>query len=155
MPNPTREERIAEVEAIYRYADHKGGIVLSVQDSKDDYGTDGTVLIDGKKVYVEVRRKGFENHSGKSCDFRDGWDNSFLILDGIYLNIRTINKYDGENPFVYLVEIKDHGWRAATIDQHRIDILLRQRHYYKRSTNSGTKQRVGKVFHCWFTDRLN
>ena len=155
MPNPTREERIAEVEAVNRYAAHRGGRVRKVQDSEDDYGTDGEIEVDGTIEYVEVRRKGYPNHNGKSSNLGGAWDNSKLKIHGIFLNESTIRKYNNKDPFTFLVDIKDGGWRAAKIDQKQIDILLRQDHYTQESTNSGVNQSVKKVDLKLFTDHLN
>ena len=121
--------------------------ILSIQSDDDDGGVDAVVKIKDKEYALEVRQKGYPNHSGKVYDFVGGWDNKY-IKEGIFLNERTIrNHHDG---FIFVVEIKGCIPRYAYVTTKYIKKLLQQPHRTQRSTNSQNKQSVKLVPHNWF-----
>lgn len=146
------EEKQAERSLIIRFARDIGAKIIRLQDDNDDGSTDGVIEIDNKEMYVEVRRKGYPNHRGKVCSFKDGWNTSFLLRDGgIYLNERTIKQYINIG-FIYVVDIKGFEYRAAFINISRVDMLLKQQKRMQKSTNSGVMQHVKYIPLQWFKE---
>jgi hypothetical protein len=149
-----QEEKDAERRLIREFVDRRSNTrIVSLQDDDDDGGTDGVIEREGGGLFaVEARRKGFPNHSGKTCRFDRGWETGFLARDGgIFLNELTIRKHkDRGEGFVYLVEIKGCPPRAASVNLSRIDELLSQPHRTMRSTNSRNPQSVKSVPLEWF-----
>jgi hypothetical protein len=147
-----KEEKDAEKLLIERFAVKIGAEPIKLQDYDDDGKTDGIIqLISGKTISVEARRKGFENHSGRACLFRDGWNTRFLVNDGgIFLNEMTIRNYRNKG-FVFIVEIRGSSPRACIVDEKKVEILLNQPNRKMKSTNSGVMQSVKTVPLDWFT----
>lgn len=144
------EEKIAERELIKNYAAKTNGKVIRLQDDNDDGKTDGTVEWDGEQRSVEARRKGYPNHRGKACYFRDGWDTKFLT-GGIFLNERTIKSHQDKG-FDFVVEIKRFKPRVAQITPSMVAELLKQPFQTMESTNSGAIQSVKTVPLDWFRE---
>jgi hypothetical protein len=144
------EEKNAERELIKNYAAKTNGKVIKLQDDNDDGKTDGTVEWDAEQRNVEARRKGYPNHRGKVCFFKDGWDTTFLA-DGIILNERTIRNHKDKG-FDFVVEIKGFKPRVTQITSSMVDELLKQPYQTMESTNSGAVQSVKKVPLGWFQE---
>jgi len=154
MPFQPYHEKEAERELIKFFVDHlnkksPGSTkILKLQDDNDDGKADGIIEVEGKKIYVEARRKGFPNHKGKVCSFKDGWETQCL-LDGIYLNETTINNYIGIG-FVFLVVIKGFNPRFAVITRSCVKELLKKPSKKEPSTNTKVLQDVKSVPLKWF-----
>lgn len=146
-------EKEAERQLIKDWVERKGGKVIKLQDDNDDGKTDGIIEFNGKLLNVEARRKGYPNHKGKVCLFKNGWETEFLLRDGgIFLNERTI-KNNKDNGFLFIVDIKGPNGsesRSCIINKSRIEELLNQPYREQKSTNSGNMQSVKIVPLDWF-----
>jgi hypothetical protein len=126
--------------------------LIWLQNEEDNGKTDGIIKYKDKFIPVEARRKGFPNHSGKVCSFREGWKTGFLIRDGgIFLNERTIRNYIGKT-FIFIVEINGFKPRACIINASRVDELLKQPYREQSNTNSHVIQSVKTVPLDWFKE---
>jgi hypothetical protein len=124
--------------------------IIKLQGDNDDGKVDGIIEYNGKKVNIEVRRKGYPNHKGKVCFFKNGWETEFLIRDGgIFINELTIKNHKDKG-FVFIVDINGHPPRMCNLSVSRIKKLLRQPLKKIKSTNSGVLQSVKVVPLKWF-----
>lgn len=147
-----REELVLERDLIVKYAATiSESKIIKLQGENDDGDTDGIIGLKGGEIqYVEARRKGFPNHSGKTTRFSKEWETPFL-RSGIFLNESVIKKYITTG-FVFLVEIKNCKPRSANIHPQRVAELLKQPHKNKRSTNSRNPQSVKLIPLEWFVE---
>lgn len=148
---PTKEEKDAEIQLIVNFADKVKATIIKLQKYNDDGKTDGIIEYHGKKINIEVRRKGFKNHKGKICSFNEGWENKKLVEEGIFLNESTIRNHKN-NTFIFIVEINGSAPRACVINDSKINQLLNQPYNEMTSTNSGIKQSVKCVPVNWFKE---
>lgn len=77
-------EKEAERQTLRAFAKRYGSEIIKLQPDEDDGGTDGIIVFQGVRLSVEVRRKGYKNHWGKTTKFKHGW-NAECLLEGIYL----------------------------------------------------------------------
>lgn len=126
--------------------------IIKLQEDNDDGKEDGIIEINGKQVNVEVRRKGYPNHKGKTYNFKNGWENDLLLKDGgIFLNELTLNRYKNDN-FIYIVDINGFKPRCTYITPLIVNKLLKQPYREQKSTNSGVMQSVKTVPLEWFKE---
>jgi hypothetical protein len=147
-----QEEKESERKLIYYLANKLGVRVIRTQDDNDDGGTDGIIEFDNSiRIAVEARRKGYPNHNGKVCYFRDGW-NTLCLREGIFLNELTIKRYKGKR-FIFLVDINGGSKpKVAIMNSKQVDELLKQYGKWQKSTNSGVSQHVKCVPLSWFQE---
>lgn len=146
-----KAEKDAERELIIAFANTIGAKIIKLQGDSDDGGTDGIVEHNGRLLSVEARRKGFPNHDNvTSRFFVEGWK-SKVLTDGIFLNERTIQNHKNKG-FIFVVEIKGFGFKAAIITAERVEELLSQPYRSSKSTNSSAVQSVKTVPLDWFKE---
>jgi hypothetical protein len=144
------EEKKCERELIRNYACKIDAKIIKLQEDNDDQETDGIIEKNGTQIKVEARRKGYPNHRGRACSFKDGWKTCFL-LNGIFLNERTLSNHKDKG-FDFIVEIKGFKPRVAILTPYMVDDLLRQPYQSQKSTNSGVIQSVKSVPLNWFIE---
>lgn len=151
--HPTKEETILEREELRIFIielEKRGHIakLLEAQEAGNDTGEyDGLIGIDGVKKRIEVRRKGYPNHSNKRSSFAGGWKNK-LILNGVILNEITLKKHIKNNAaFVLIVNIFDSNTNTSETRYANITVkeaieYLKQPEWKVKSTNTGIEQSV-------------
>jgi len=154
MPAPSEAEFQREKNAIRTVADYYGYEIEKAQKmGKDDYGADAILVYRDfcgeERVRLEIRSKGFANHSGKVCAaLKKHWD-SKCLANGIEVNRRTVEA----GPFLFCVEFPFEPFRVAHItSKERLEHLLAQPNRKEASTNSGNKQSVVFVPLDWFQE---
>src|ERR1035441_4093844 len=85
-------EKQAERQLIRDLATKIGATIVKLQEDDDDGKTDGIIEYNGKQYNVEARCKGYPNHRGYVCSFKDGWKTNFLA-NGIFLNELTLKNH--------------------------------------------------------------
>lgn len=141
----------AEKRLIKWFARLLGAKIIKLQTNNDDGEVDGILEYKGKMYYIEVRRKGFPNHSGKTTyTYSGGWEN-YSLRTGIFLNESTIRNHLDVG-FIFIVEIKGCKPRIAVVDPNRVQELLKQPYKEIQSVNSGVMQSVKKVRLHWFAE---
>lgn len=147
-----KEEKDAERKLIIYFANKFGAKIIKLQEDNDDGKTDGIIEHNNKRINVEARRKGFPNHKGRGCFFKDGWKTECLVNDGgIFINESTIRNHKNKG-FVYVVEIKGSKPKFSIITKSKIDELLSQPYRETKSTNSGAMQSTKTVPLDWFKE---